>query len=112
MGSSKLWGTGVDEEREWQIARRDEGWDMKGAGMGLLRFTLLFGLCAAALAVVVAPTLERRTENWVAANGRIDPIAVGSTAQKNIYTIRKSVLQMSPQAECRLWQNGTRSGDC
>ena len=45
-------------ENEWDVVRNDRGWT-GGAGMGVLRITLLFGSAAVALALIVAPIAEQ-----------------------------------------------------
>ncbi len=101
----------MDSEREWFVARRGDQVDIKSAGMGLLRFSLLFGVCALALSVVAAPALQRKSEDWLSA-GRTDPMSVAATPRADVYTIRKSVLQQGPNSVCIIRPNGTQSGDC
>jgi len=96
----------------WQS--KDDGREsMLGlAGMGVLRFTLLFGSAAIALALIIAPIAESQTRKFVGAPG-VDTMATGSVnSNTNNYTVRRSVLQDSPNAICVIRQNGTRSGNC
>jgi len=98
-------------------SERDD--DESGAGTRLtasrpVRIALLFGAVAAGLAVTLAPLAERRINALVAANGSgIDRMSTGSIApSSSSYTIRRSVLQSSPNAVCIIRPNGVRSGDC
>lgn len=103
----------MESERDWDVVRRDGGWDAREVGTVILRFTLLFGLCVVALALVAVPALQRKAQNWALdGSGGIDPIRVGSTVGSEVYTIRRSVLQTSPNSICIIRPNGTRSGDC
>lgn len=87
-----------------------------GAGTGILRITLLFGSAAIALALVVAPLADRKSKSVVdyASSRSIDTMSTGSIkkAVPSEYTIRRSVLQKSPDSVCILNSNGTKSGDC
>ena len=46
-------------ENDWDVVRNDRGWT-GGAGMGVLRITLLFASAAVALALIVAPIADGR----------------------------------------------------
>jgi hypothetical protein len=101
-------------ENEWDVVRSNRGWS-GGAGMGILRITLLFGSAAVALALIVAPIAESQTRSYVARGGTpagLDEMTTGSTGYRGEYTIRKSVLQSSPQTVCVIRDNGVRIGDC
>jgi hypothetical protein len=104
-------------ENEWDVVRNDRGWT-GGAGMGVLRITLLFASAAVALALIVAPIAERQTRSDLAQNGMpagLDEMStgsIGSSGYRGEYTIRKSVLQASPQTVCVIRDNGVRIGDC
>lgn len=102
----------METERDWHIVRRDDQFDLKDAGMGLLRFALLFGICAVVLALLAVPLLHKKSRDWMTAGSQVDPIRVGSTDAGKVYTVRKSVLQPSPNSVCIIRPNGTRSGDC
>ena len=67
----------MESERDWQTADRNERWDMKDAGVALLRFTLLFGLCAVGLATLSA---TGKKDEWNAK--AYDSIFVGSIAHE------------------------------
>ena len=80
--------------------------------MGVLRFCILFGAFALVLAVLAVPALERKANGW-GISGRTDPMSVASTGRGDgVYTIRRSVLQASPNSICITRANGTQSGDC
>lgn len=97
----------MEFERDWQPPRRDSGWDLKNAGMGLLRFTLLFGLCAMALAVIAVPALQKRLEMR-----GIDPMSVASTRVDRAYIVPADSMNASPNSICVGLPNDTRSRDC
>ncbi|MBX3597414.1 MAG: hypothetical protein KF874_07575 [Rhizobiaceae bacterium] len=84
---------------------------MREAGMSLLRATLLFGLGIATLAVLIVPTIEKRSRE-ISMGAGIDTMRVGSIDKSNVYTIRRSVLQASPDATCIIEADGTRRGSC
>jgi hypothetical protein len=82
----------------------------QGSGMGALRIALLFGSAAVALALIAVPLLEGRSPDRLASG--IDLMSTGSIGRGEIYTIRRSVLQPSPDAVCVIRADGARSGDC
>ena len=105
---------GTKMENDWEVVRNDRGWS-GGAGMGVLRITLLFASAAVALALIVAPIAESQTRSDIAQNGMpagLDEMATGSIGYRGEYTIRKSVLQSSPHTVCVIRDNGVRIGDC
>lgn len=67
-------------------------------GSGLLRVTLLFGSVAIALALVLAPIMERRTREASLEGIGFDYIATGSInrTKGEIYTIRRSIVEPQP----------------
>lgn len=100
---------------DWDMPHRNRGWDVAGAGMGALRITLLFGSAAVAMALILTPLIENRTERIVQARpAGIDMMATGAIGQRGAgsYTIRRSVLQPSPGSACIIRQNGLHTGDC
>jgi len=101
----------MEQENGWDIVRGERGWSMREAGMGLLRATLLFGLGIAALTVIIVPVLDKRSSEWADGAG-LDAMQVGSIDKSSTYTIRRSVLQSSPNAVCIIGQNGVRKGAC
>ena len=83
------------------------------AGMGILRFTLLFGSAAVALALVLAPIADSQSRQFAGAGEtNVDRMSTGSVPAGNRYTVRKSVLQDSPTSICVIYDNGQRSGKC
>ena len=103
------------DDSEW-VKIRDAGSEyIGGAGMGVLRITLLFGSAAVALALIVAPIMDRQTRPLYAGGSlpaTVDRIVTGSVPQPRRYTIRRSVLHSSPSAVCVIRDDGSRSGDC
>ncbi|MCC0044484.1 MAG: hypothetical protein H6892_08980 [Brucellaceae bacterium] len=105
-------------EQNWNNRpKEDEPQDFLGVA-GSLRFALLFGAAAIALALFVTPFAERQAESLMArapmgldtmSTGSIGPSGSGSGGS---YTIRRSVLQSSPNSICIIKQNGARTGDC
>lgn len=78
--------------------RGDEGWTRVGnAGVGLVRIALLFGSAAIALALVLAPIMERRTREAAFKGIGLDYIATGSIdGGGHIFTVRRSIMQPEP----------------
>lgn len=84
-------------------------------GNNMLRATLLFGVLAIAVALFAAPYLDRSSARIAAdrSNPGIDFMTTASTPQRrSTYTMRRSVLQNSPNAVCIIHANGVHSGDC
>ena len=80
---------------------------------GALRITLLFAAAAVALALIAAPLLESGSGQGFARNAGLDMTSTGSIGGGGAsYTIRRSVLQSSPDAVCIIRGDGARSGDC
>lgn len=100
----------MNEDNPWQRAGR--------AGMGILRVTLLFGSAAIALALLAVPLIQDQSRAVVAraAPYGIDRSATGSVgksvARMDRYTVRRSILQSSPDAVCIISSTGRKSGDC
>jgi hypothetical protein len=102
-------------DREWDSIRPDRGFRAADAGMGILRITLLFGSAAIALALIATPFLDNQTRSQPGRDafaGNFDAMSTGSIGRHETYTLRKSVLQASPNSVCVIRNNGTRSGDC
>lgn len=101
---------------DWEQPRARRGWDAGGAGMGALRVALLFGSAAVALALILTPFVARQAERLPGSAGArgFDTMATGSIGQRDnaSYTIRRSVLQGSPDAVCIIHPDGTSIGDC
>ncbi len=100
---------------DWDSVRPERRARAIGAGMGLLRITLLFGSAVVALALMAVPMLDDYNgRQQVARDGfiGIDATTTGLISRTNTYTIRRSVLQPSPDSVCVLRANGRQSGDC
>lgn len=99
---------------DWDAIRPQRGSTVFNAGMGLLRITLLFGSAAVALALIAVPLLDNDRSQQVAHDAfiGIDHTSTGSIGGAGTYTVRRSVLQSSPDSVCVIRQNGRRSGDC
>ena len=96
-------------------APADRGWSAGHAGMGALRVALLFGSAAVALALILSPIAEKQADRLAQSSypRGVDMMATGTIGQRvNSYTIRRSVLQQSPNAVCIIRENGSRSGAC
>jgi hypothetical protein len=103
----------MNSEAEWQSIRGDRGAIFGIAGMGVLRITLLFGSAAVALALIIAPIADSQTRQFVQGGpDGVDRMTTGSVPTGGGYTIRRSVLQSSPNAICIIRDNGVRSGNC
>lgn len=88
---------------------------MAGARSGALRIALLFGSAAIALALILVPILNDRSNDVVTQSlfpKGVDTMATGSIRNGQAYTVRQSVLQPTPQSVCIIRQDGTKNGDC
>lgn len=105
------------------MAYRDDGemprWDRLlsgGGGIGSLRIALLFGAAAVVLALILAPIAQNQAERLVYSSypAGVDMMPTGTVGQRGsgAYTIRRSVLQPSPNSVCIIRENGMRTGDC
>ena len=104
----------MSDEKDWESIRPSRALRPIDAGMGLLRVTLLFGSAAVALALLAIPLLDRSDGRHFAGNvfpAGLDMTATGSIG-RNVYTVRRSVLQSSPESVCIISASGSRSGDC
>jgi len=88
----------------------ERGFSLRAAGFGALRVALLFGLMGIALALIFVPFAERKAESLVASG--LDMTTTGSIRPGDTYTVRRSVLQPSPDAVCIIRSDGSRSGEC
>lgn len=88
----------------------ERGFNFGPASSGALRVALLFGLMGIALTLIIVPLAERRTGPLVA--GELDMTTTGSIRSGDTYTVRRSVLQHSPDAVCIIRSDGSRSGAC
>ncbi len=101
----------MDHRSEWASSDASRESLLGIAGGGVLRFALLFGSAAVALALILAPIVDNQTRSFVGSPG-VDTMATGSIQQNDRYTIRRSILQDSPNAICVIRENGARSGNC
>ncbi len=102
-------------DEDWDAIRPERRGRIGKAGMGLLRLTLLFGSAAVALALIAVPLLDDNDgRQLIARDGFIglDMTSTGSIGRSDSYTVRRSVLQRSPDSVCIIRANGRRSGDC
>jgi len=101
-------------DRDWEFSRNDRAWRLEEAGIGVLRAALLFGSVAVALALLVAPMVDQGSRSYALGGNAagLDAMSTGSVRQGSGYTVRRSVLQPSPNSVCIIRNNGMRSGDC
>jgi hypothetical protein len=89
---------------------------LETAGGNLLRITLLFGSATIAVALVITTLLDNKISGNVqrplVAQNILDYSTTSSVRSPERFTVRKSVLQASPDAICVIRQDGTRTGDC
>ena len=106
---------------DWETPRIERGWNLGGAGMGALRITLLFGSAAVAMALILTPILDESSKRAEQAAfigpsypAGIDMMSTGAIGPRSngSYTVRRSVLQPSPNSVCIIRENGMRTGDC
>ena len=100
-------------DRDWADIRPQRSLGM--IGMGMLRVTLLFGSAAVALSILGASYLNSQLgQRFASADPQagLDMMSTGSISRMSTYTVRRSVLQPSPEAVCIIRDNGTRSGAC
>lgn len=104
------------DDRDWAEIRPPNGSTVTEAGQGMLRITLLFGSFAVAIALFLAPLLDRSGPSDMTASmvyGGLDRTATGTVRNTvNQYTVRRSVLQSNPGSMCIIHSNGMQSGDC
>lgn len=104
----------MQADEEWNLIRPGRQSPAARASAGILRVTLLFGLVAVALALITTSFLDQRSRlqfGQMTFDG-LDFTATGSIGRNNSYTVRRSVLQETPQSICVIRANGARSGQC
>ena len=97
-------------ENDWDAIRNRRSPIFSVAGMGILRIALLFGSAAVAIALILAPAAENYARSQF--GGGLDMTGHRIDRASGGYTIRRSVLQASPNSVCIIGNNGLRSGDC
>jgi hypothetical protein len=103
----------MNPEADWNAVRGERPSVLGMASMGVLRVTLLFGSAAVAMALILAPIADSQTRSYAGTpDSGVDRMTTGSTVYRGSYTIRRSVLQKTPETICIIRDNGTRSGDC
>jgi len=107
-------GNVMSDELEWAKIRKPKPSSVSEAGGSAMRIALLFGGLAIAMGLVVAPLLDRDSDDRMFANFGVDPITTASTPGKksSTYIVRRSVLQSTPASKCIVHANGTAVGDC
>ncbi len=103
----------MDSMSEGPQGGRENWVRVSNVGMGMLRVVLLFGSVAIALALILTPLLERQTRDSALFSPTVDRMTTGTVDNRGgAYTVRRSVLQHSPQAVCIIRADGTRRGAC
>jgi hypothetical protein len=104
----------MQADNEWDLIRPARSSSTARARAGILRVALLFGFVAIALTLFATPFLEDKTRpliGQVRFDG-LDYTTTGSVNRNSTYTLRRSVLQDTPQSVCVINGNGQRSGQC
>lgn len=104
----------MQNDDDWERMRGVRG-DRVVPRISPVRVALLFGTAAIALALFATSYLADQNRVLYADTAQplgLDMTTTGSIPQARTYTIRKSVLQSSPDAVCIIQPNGARSGDC
>lgn len=101
-------------ENDWRSDRGERRVSALWHGWSSIHVALMFGAAAVAMALLLTPLFDRGAEGYVAQFGDLDRTTTGSTSRggTQVYTIRKSVLQPSPDSVCIIRPNGTRTGEC
>ena len=100
-------------DSDWEKFLAERGPLLEIVQSGAIRIALLFGSTAIAIALLLAPVLDRETRvAKVNALPGIDRMATGSVPTDKIYTLHRSVLQETPSSVCVIHFNGVRTGDC
>ena len=101
----------------WMTVMDRDGVESQPKRFGAMRVALLFGTAALAVATILTPILaDRSTKSRVAwAPGQYDNIITGSIPKRSktsSYTVRRSILQDTPDALCIIRSDGRKTGDC
>lgn len=101
-------------EDDWRAERREEREAGPWQGWRPVHMALMFGAAAVAMALLLTPLFDRGSDSHFANAYNLDRTSTGSIAPRGtqVYTIRRSVLQPSPDSVCVIRANGTRHGDC
>ena len=101
-------------EDDWRAERGEQRETGVMQGWSPIHVALMFGAAAVAMALFLTPVFDRGTEGYLASADNLDRMTTGSTPRRGrqVYTIRKSVLQASPDSVCVIRANGMRHGDC
>lgn len=104
----------MQADKEWDLIRPERPSAAARASAGILRVTLLFGFVAIAIALFATPYLADQTRPMIGQAGYdgLDFTSTGSIGRGSNYTLRRSVLQQSPNSVCVIRENGARLGDC
>ncbi|MBE7185936.1 MAG: hypothetical protein INR68_16185 [Methylobacterium mesophilicum] len=102
---------------EWDYVKVSRRSPLAEAGFGVLRATLLFSSVAVALTLLIVPAVDKNPRLAMNMPGKpqLDMMTTASVTRGDpapTYTLRRSVLQPSPDAVCRIEANGARSGAC
>ncbi len=102
---------------EWNLIRSLRPGRGRTGGTGLARLALFGALAITGLAVLATPYIEKqaRARGLTLAREQTDAVTTGSVSgprEVRTYTIRRSVLQASPNDVCIIGVDGRRSGAC
>ncbi|MCO5073236.1 MAG: hypothetical protein M9944_18735 [Rhizobiaceae bacterium] len=104
----------MENQEDWERLRGMRT-DRGRTHISPVRVALLFGTFAIALALFATSYLADRPHYLFAQQVEpleLDMMSTGSIVKPKSYTIRKSVLQKSPGADCIIQADGSHAGDC
>jgi hypothetical protein len=109
------WGKKVKNQEisDWEQASHSPARNLLDSGA--IRIALLFGSAAVAFTMILAPIIDRGSENLFAKRGmssKLDGTATGSILKPRGYTVRRSILQGGPASVCIIDENGAQTGKC
>lgn len=105
----------------WVAVMDGYGGSRGSSGIGPMRLAMLFAGAAIVSAVILTPILavDAPSARVAYSPGDFDTIITGSIpgaqpaqAQKRTYTIRKSILQDTPESICIIQSDGSSNGRC